>query len=158
MFDGKKAIPGGAVFFASFILLSLIILWPVEADALSQWARKYKTSCFTCHTVFPRLNFYGERFLLNGYQDPDSDKPDGDLIKKVVNNELVLDDVTNLLGFRLNITPFRFKEKALNLGGEEKDQITVGGAGLDTVLRGRLHIQKRGVLHGTGVRGRQGAL
>ncbi|MBI4666028.1 MAG: hypothetical protein HY751_06445 [Nitrospinae bacterium] len=127
MHTSRTAPAAGAGLLATFIFLSSTFLITHDANALSQWARKYKTSCFTCHTAFPRLNYYGERFLWNGYQDPDNEQPDGDLMKKVINNELVLDDVTNLLGFRLNLTPFRLREKALNLGGDEKDQITIGG-------------------------------
>ena len=34
------------------------------------FARKYQTSCQTCHIVFPKLNAFGEAFRLNGYRMP----------------------------------------------------------------------------------------
>jgi len=34
------------------------------------FARKYNLSCFTCHTAFPTLNEFGQRFKANGYQIP----------------------------------------------------------------------------------------
>ena len=58
------------------VFLVLVFAEPLFATA--QWSRKYKTPCTTCHTVFPRLNWYGEQFKWNGYQDPDQDEADGD--------------------------------------------------------------------------------
>jgi hypothetical protein len=44
-----------------------------EAQAIPAFARKYSTSCMTCHEAFPRLNAFGEAFRLNGYRFPDND-------------------------------------------------------------------------------------
>lgn len=41
-----------------------------QAQAIPVFARKYATSCITCHTVFPKLNDVGEAFRRNGYQFP----------------------------------------------------------------------------------------
>lgn len=98
------------------------------AEATSQWAKKYKTPCTACHTVFPRLSYYGEKFLLNGYQDPDNAEPDGNKMKKRINENLVVDRVSNLLGFRLNVTPIKIEEKKLDLAGDEKSRVTIGDA------------------------------
>jgi Iron/manganese superoxide dismutases, alpha-hairpin domain len=38
--------------------------------AVPVFSRKYQTSCMTCHTIFPKLNPYGEAFRLNGYRLP----------------------------------------------------------------------------------------
>ncbi|MFQ5889380.1 MAG: hypothetical protein ACE5JR_04930 [Gemmatimonadota bacterium] len=38
------------------------------------FARKYRTSCSTCHTAAPKLNVFGEAFRLNGYRFPENDK------------------------------------------------------------------------------------
>jgi hypothetical protein len=38
--------------------------------AIPAFARKYKTSCATCHTGFPKLNAFGEAYRRNGYQFP----------------------------------------------------------------------------------------
>ena len=40
------------------------------ADAIPAFARKYETSCQTCHLVFPRLTPFGEAFRRNGYRFP----------------------------------------------------------------------------------------
>ncbi len=41
-----------------------------EARAVPSFARKYQTSCLTCHTVYPVLNPFGEAFRRNGYRFP----------------------------------------------------------------------------------------
>lgn len=41
-----------------------------RAHAIPAFARKYRTSCLTCHVMPPRLNAGGEAFRLNGYQVP----------------------------------------------------------------------------------------
>ena len=40
------------------------------AYAVPMFARKYQTSCQTCHIVFPKLNAFGEAFRLRGYRMP----------------------------------------------------------------------------------------
>ncbi len=44
-----------------------------NAQAMPAFARKYKTSCVTCHEAFPRLNGVGEAFRLNGYKFSDDE-------------------------------------------------------------------------------------
>lgn len=51
----------------------LILLLSVQSFAIPAFSRKYKTSCVTCHSVFPRLNSFGEAFRINGYQFPTDD-------------------------------------------------------------------------------------
>jgi hypothetical protein len=41
-----------------------------QAQAIPVFARKYATSCITCHTIYPKLNDVGEAFRRNGYQFP----------------------------------------------------------------------------------------
>src|SRR5258708_22151670 len=41
-----------------------------RADAVPAFARKYRTSCQTCHIMFPKLNAFGEAFRLRGYRMP----------------------------------------------------------------------------------------
>jgi len=49
----------------------LFVLWNArKSEALPVYARKYKTSCQTCHTAVPRLNPFGEAFRMNGHQWP----------------------------------------------------------------------------------------
>src|SRR5215472_5334799 len=53
-----------------------------EARAVPSFARKYQTSCLTCHTVFPVLNPFGEAFRRNGYRFPSQGgSVDSDAIK-----------------------------------------------------------------------------
>ena len=51
----------------------LVILLPATALAHPGFARKYETSCATCHNPFPRLNSVGEAFRLNGYRFPNDE-------------------------------------------------------------------------------------
>ncbi len=48
----------------------LLLLVPGRASAIPAFARKYQTSCQTCHIVFPKLNAFGEAFRLRGYHMP----------------------------------------------------------------------------------------
>ncbi len=55
----------------------LVLLFVVGAStrawAVPAFARKYKTSCVTCHTIFPKLTPFGEQFRRNGYRFPGVD-------------------------------------------------------------------------------------
>ncbi len=44
------------------------LLAAAEARAIPAFARKYKTSCNTCHVAIPKLNDFGEAFRLNGFK------------------------------------------------------------------------------------------
>src|SRR3972149_6494809 len=57
-----------------FISIFSYNLFLTEAHAIPVFARKYKTSCQTCHVAFPRLNAFGEAFRRNGYQFPQNDE------------------------------------------------------------------------------------
>jgi hypothetical protein len=66
------AVMGIAVYFVSLR----------EARAVPSFARKYQTSCQTCHTVYPVLNPFGEAFRRNGYRFPSwNGSEDSDAIK-----------------------------------------------------------------------------
>ena len=56
-----------------FVCLATVLLLAAgSARAIPPFARKYSTSCGTCHaTVYPKLNPFGRRFKMNGYQYPD---------------------------------------------------------------------------------------
>lgn len=41
-----------------------------DASAIPAFARKYGTSCYTCHSGFPARNAFGEAFRNNGYRWP----------------------------------------------------------------------------------------
>jgi hypothetical protein len=64
----------------------LLVIWTVvsillfgffvarDSQAVPTFARKYKTSCSTCHYAFPRLNNFGKAFKNNGLRYPGDDK------------------------------------------------------------------------------------
>ncbi|MCH7989418.1 MAG: hypothetical protein IID46_09775, partial [Planctomycetes bacterium] len=56
----------------AFVLTLLTVA--ERAHAIPTFSRKYRTSCITCHTVFPKLNDTGEAFRRNGYQFPADDE------------------------------------------------------------------------------------
>lgn len=46
-----------------------------RADAVPVFARKYRTSCTTCHwATFPALNPFDKAFKNNGYRFPEDDE------------------------------------------------------------------------------------
>lgn len=47
-----------------------VCLAPEEAMAIPAFARKYQTSCSTCHVVFPVLNSFGKAYKASGYRIP----------------------------------------------------------------------------------------
>lgn len=64
-----------------FLTLVIVVIsflfvefFPGNAEAIPAFARKYKTSCITCHATFPRLTALGEAVRLNGYKMPDGDE------------------------------------------------------------------------------------
>lgn len=54
------------------VLAAIVVLVASASPALAVpvFARKYQTSCQTCHTIFPKLNPFGQAFRLNGYRLP----------------------------------------------------------------------------------------
>jgi thiol-disulfide isomerase/thioredoxin len=62
--------------FVSILLLLGLSAVARVSSAVPAFARKYKTSCVTCHTIFPKLTPFGEQFRRNGFRFPgiDSDQ------------------------------------------------------------------------------------
>jgi hypothetical protein len=60
---------------AAIQLLScaVVLTAATPAQAIPAFARKYGTSCQTCHTVYPKLTPFGEAFRRNGYLFPGVD-------------------------------------------------------------------------------------
>jgi hypothetical protein len=58
---------------ARLSLAALVLALATPARAVPAFARKYGTSCLTCHTVFPKLTPFGEAFRRNGYLFPGLD-------------------------------------------------------------------------------------
>ncbi len=60
------------------VIVSLLILFSSVQNgrAIPAFARKYNTSCSTCHYAFPMLNAFGKAFKENGYRFPGGQDPD----------------------------------------------------------------------------------
>lgn len=60
---------------ASLVSLSTLplVMPSNDASAFPVFARKYQTSCYTCHSGFPARNAFGEAFKNNGYRWPGGD-------------------------------------------------------------------------------------
>ena len=52
------------------IACGVFLMLAGDASALPTFARKYRTSCTTCHNGFFKLNSFGEAFRQNGYAIP----------------------------------------------------------------------------------------
>jgi hypothetical protein len=63
--------PSKSVVRLTVVALGLSLATP--AAAIPAFARKYTTSCLTCHTVYPKLTPFGEAFRANGYRFPGVD-------------------------------------------------------------------------------------
>lgn len=58
----------------TILVVFFFILMVEEAKAIPAFARKYRTSCTTCHTAFPKLNPFGRAFRNLGFQMPGGDE------------------------------------------------------------------------------------
>jgi hypothetical protein len=102
-----------------------------DAQALPAWSRKYQAECTMCHAPnYARLNYYGEKFLANGYQNANTAEPDGASEgKQSYGSALALDtNIGHWMSARLNLTPIGWESKALTVKGDTKDKITIGNA------------------------------
>ncbi len=61
------------IFVAASIVIGRFATTP-GAYAIPAFARKYQTSCSTCHNNFPELNDFGEAFKKNGFKFPQNDE------------------------------------------------------------------------------------
>ncbi|TLU87531.1 MAG: hypothetical protein FDX21_01470 [Chlorobium sp.] len=52
------------------------LFWSQDSSAIPAFARKYQTSCYTCHAGFPARNAFGEAFKANGYRWPGGEDAD----------------------------------------------------------------------------------
>lgn len=109
------------------LIMSAVLLGACvpSAQALSQWARKFGMSCNTCHTSFPRLTYFGEKFMRNGYQMPGT--MDGSTMKKIpIAEDLKSSQLGDVLGVRINIEPVKIEENALTINGQKRDRTSYG--------------------------------
>lgn len=55
---------------AAFATFATLVLFSASAEAIPAFARRYETSCTTCHLVYPKLTPFGEAFRRNGFRFP----------------------------------------------------------------------------------------
>ena len=70
---GQRALPGSYVVALVGLAVAASVAMPSTASAIPAFARKYGTSCTTCHSIYPRLNPFGEAFRRNGFRFPGAD-------------------------------------------------------------------------------------
>jgi hypothetical protein len=66
-----------AVLGAAVLLLAIgvvVLLVTQKSEAIPPFARKYHTSCTTCHIDFPKLNDFGKAFKDAGFKFPSDDE------------------------------------------------------------------------------------
>jgi hypothetical protein len=74
--DGVRITPRGARLAGiAAILFVTIAASTTHVRAMPAFARKYHTSCQTCHLAYPNLTPFGEAFRLNGYRFPEGSDP-----------------------------------------------------------------------------------
>jgi hypothetical protein len=66
----SSSVQGLSLTGCSLMVLAMVAATASPAHAVPAFARKYQTSCQTCHVVFPKLNAFGEAFRLRGYRMP----------------------------------------------------------------------------------------
>lgn len=115
---------------ATPMLAAAVLLSPEHSLATASWSAKYKVNCQTCHTpAFARLNLDGEKFLWNGYQNPDADEADGNTVgKQALGDNLSIDrNVRNWLMARLSINPIQAVTNGQVIDGKDTvAKVTVG--------------------------------
>ncbi len=52
----------------------ILIFGVAESFAIPTFARRYATSCATCHEAYPRLNAVGDSFRMMGFRFPDDER------------------------------------------------------------------------------------
>jgi len=64
------------IFWALILTVSFLFveLFPGKAEAIPTFARKYKTSCSTCHVAMPKRNAFGDAFRRLGFRIPGGDE------------------------------------------------------------------------------------
>jgi hypothetical protein len=58
------------IFIILLVLIALPLVVPAPGQAIPAFARKYGFNCQMCHTAYPKLNDWGQRYRDNGYQLP----------------------------------------------------------------------------------------
>lgn len=104
----------GLFITVAFIGFSVLAFTPTPSYALPNFAKKFEASCTLCHTVWPALNRFGERYLINGFQMPDTE--DGGDVGKIKPDENLSLDSGNAnppLSVRMTIETFLTRDTTI---------------------------------------------
>jgi hypothetical protein len=63
-----------SVLLGSWLIVGVVLGATSTAEAIPAFARRYGTSCQTCHVAFPKLTPFGEAFRRNGFKFPGRDE------------------------------------------------------------------------------------
>lgn len=142
------------ILIAVFVIGAFFVMGIVaeSAHAVPPFAKKYGTSCNTCHIAPPRLNGFGEAFRLNGYFWPGKDSKADDSARKIKpfeigkahfkptgGNRATL-DMAPLVGFWAQINAY-YQTKTgdqANAAGGLNSNTTMANFFLDFMLAGTL--------------------
>lgn len=92
-----------------------------DTGAIPAFARKYEAPCTLCHSTWPRLNDFGFKYLLNGYQMPDSE--DGAEEGKIkVAEDLTLDSPASFPPISIRLEGSSYLSRTTNTPSGENEQ------------------------------------
>ncbi len=60
----------------------LALISTVPSSAIPAFARKYGFDCGMCHVVWPKLNDFGQKYRMNGYQIPGQETQDKNILEQ----------------------------------------------------------------------------
>jgi len=115
------------IFIFLLVAIALPLLLPAQGRAIPAFARKYGFNCMMCHTAYPKLNDWGQRYRDNGYQLPGQEGREKNVFDSPT--PIALRTTTGFNGYSMK-------------PNEDADYRTTGGFG----LRG-LDLLAAGVLH-----------
>ena len=76
-------------FSLAIFFIAMATLFVEDAGAVPAFARRYGADCMLCHSPYPRLNNYGQKFRRLGYRLPDEftqgTPKDGKFPNKLIN-------------------------------------------------------------------------
>jgi hypothetical protein len=107
------------IFFISVI--GCIALTSKSSDALPAFARKHEAACSICHSSWPRLNDFGFKYLLNGYQMPETEDG-GEAGKIKVAEDLPLDSPSSFPPFTLRLEGIAYLKRTSHTTAGENGQ------------------------------------
>lgn len=70
----RRTVLCGTVLVLGLLCVAVLFSVSYDAQAVPSLARKYETSCSTCHYAYPRLNAFGKSFKNSGLRYPEDDE------------------------------------------------------------------------------------